>query len=183
MVVSVQAQLTDNSWLLSESCRLTGGFALVNWLRTGQFVLTVGGYHPSSTSPRVSRSAPGAVQLGRLAFGCNQGEATSPDRQLCDGRRKLEVSYDTSSVWASLTPSSTRSCPGIRSSTTSRCSSASRRCRHQHLDAVRPGTRQLLDVHRRRRPRLGPGTSRGGRAGSRRHLGDSRFRLRRRDNR
>ena len=49
-VVLVQAQLTDNSWLLFPSIRLTGGFAFASWFggpNKGQFVLTLGGYHPS----------------------------------------------------------------------------------------------------------------------------------------
>ncbi len=105
MVVSVQAQLTDNSWLLSESCRLTGGFALVNWLRTGQFVLTVGGYHPEFDKPAEFPAVP------RVRFNwavsrsvAIKGEAYFALTASCvmaGGR--LEVSYDTSSVWASLT--------------------------------------------------------------------------------
>jgi hypothetical protein len=49
-VIWVQAQLTENSWLLHESVRLTGGFAFVSWFdgpRKGEFVLTIGGFHPS----------------------------------------------------------------------------------------------------------------------------------------
>jgi hypothetical protein len=50
-VLEVRAQLTDNSYLLTRDCRLTGGFAYVSWFgpnpNAGQFVLTVGGYHPS----------------------------------------------------------------------------------------------------------------------------------------
>lgn len=45
----VQAQLTENSWLLDRSVRLTGGFAFETWWKgpnAGQFVITVGGYHP-----------------------------------------------------------------------------------------------------------------------------------------
>lgn len=48
-VVLVQAQLTDNSWLLMPEVRLTGGFAFAAWFagpNRGQFVLTIGGYHP-----------------------------------------------------------------------------------------------------------------------------------------
>ncbi|MBK5332019.1 MAG: hypothetical protein JJD93_08615, partial [Ilumatobacteraceae bacterium] len=48
-VVLVQAQLTENSWLLTESVRLTGGFAFATWWKgpnAGQFVVTMGGYHP-----------------------------------------------------------------------------------------------------------------------------------------
>ena len=49
-VILVQAQLTDNSWLLFPEIRLTGGFAFASWFggpNRGQFVLTLGGYHPS----------------------------------------------------------------------------------------------------------------------------------------
>jgi hypothetical protein len=47
---SIRAQLTENSWLLYRDVRLTGGFAFVVWWKganRGQFVLTIGGYHPS----------------------------------------------------------------------------------------------------------------------------------------
>lgn len=48
-IFSIRAQLTENSWLLYEDVRLTGGFAFVVWWKgplKGQFVLTIGGYHP-----------------------------------------------------------------------------------------------------------------------------------------
>ena len=48
-VIWVQGQLTDNSWLLYPDVRLTGGFAYVLWFKgphRGEFVLTMGGYHP-----------------------------------------------------------------------------------------------------------------------------------------
>ncbi len=48
-VFMIRADLTDNSWLLYEDVRLTGGFAFVVWWKgalAGQFVLTIGGYHP-----------------------------------------------------------------------------------------------------------------------------------------
>lgn len=44
---SVQAQLTDNSWLITSDCQLTGGFAFFMWFPKSQFLLTLGGYHPS----------------------------------------------------------------------------------------------------------------------------------------
>jgi hypothetical protein len=50
-VLSVQAQLTERSWLLNPSCRLTGGFAFVIWFRTGEVLLTLGGYHPHFDRP------------------------------------------------------------------------------------------------------------------------------------
>ncbi len=48
-VMWVQAELTENSWLLHELVRLTGGFAYVMWFggpHAGEFVLTLGGFHP-----------------------------------------------------------------------------------------------------------------------------------------
>ena len=48
-VLWVQGQLTDNSWLLYPDIKLTGGFAYVIWFKgehAGEFVLTLGGYHP-----------------------------------------------------------------------------------------------------------------------------------------
>ena len=32
-MLSVQAQLTDNSWLFTQDCQLTGGFAFFVWFR------------------------------------------------------------------------------------------------------------------------------------------------------
>ena len=48
-IILVQGQLTDNSWLLLREVRLTGGFAFAAWFagpNRGQFVVTIGGYHP-----------------------------------------------------------------------------------------------------------------------------------------
>jgi large repetitive protein len=50
-VLSIQAQLTDNSWLLSKDCQLTGGFAYFMWFPQSQFVLSIGGYNPNFQKP------------------------------------------------------------------------------------------------------------------------------------
>lgn len=50
-LLSVRAQLTDSSWLLSRDCELTGGFAFFLWFAESQFVLTLGGYAPSFARP------------------------------------------------------------------------------------------------------------------------------------
>ena len=53
-VMWVQGQLTDNSWLLYPDVRLTGGFAFVVWFKgehRGEFVITLGGYHPDFHRP------------------------------------------------------------------------------------------------------------------------------------
>ncbi|MDX3451888.1 hypothetical protein PV396_08005 [Streptomyces sp. ME02-8801-2C] len=53
-VFSIAAQLTPNSYVLSRDCRLTGGFAFSTWFagpNSGDFVLSVGGYHPHFAVP------------------------------------------------------------------------------------------------------------------------------------
>jgi hypothetical protein len=50
-LLSIQAQLTDNSWLFYKDCQLTGGFAFFMWFAKAQFVLTLGGYHPAFQVP------------------------------------------------------------------------------------------------------------------------------------
>lgn len=53
-VISAEARLTSSSFLLSKDCRLTGGFALKIWTGgdyAGDFVLTLGGYHPDFKVP------------------------------------------------------------------------------------------------------------------------------------
>jgi hypothetical protein len=50
----INAQLTNNSFLLDRQCHLTGGFAFYTWFtgeHEGDFVLTVGGYHPNFSVP------------------------------------------------------------------------------------------------------------------------------------
>ncbi|MFB2970329.1 DUF6603 domain-containing protein [Aerosakkonema sp. BLCC-F183] len=50
----VQAELTPNSYILSQKCHLTGGFAAAFWFageHEGDFVITLGGYHPSFKVP------------------------------------------------------------------------------------------------------------------------------------
>jgi len=53
--IGVIAQLTPNSYILSQACHLTGGFAFYGWfapnVHEGDFVLTLGGYHPLFNVP------------------------------------------------------------------------------------------------------------------------------------
>ena len=60
--LGVQAQLTSASYIFTRDCHLTGGFAFYSWfsgVHSGDFVLTLGGYHPNfnlpSHYPRVPR--------------------------------------------------------------------------------------------------------------------------------
>ena len=104
MVLAIQAQLTDNSWLLNPSCRLTGGFAFVIWFREGQFVLTLGGYHPRFARPAKFPDVP------RLGFNWSVSDALTIKGEsyfaltatcvMAGGR--LEAAYNAGSVWASF---------------------------------------------------------------------------------
>ena len=53
--LSVQGQLTPTSFVLSQKCHLRGGFALCYWFagsgHDGDWVMTIGGYHPSYKPP------------------------------------------------------------------------------------------------------------------------------------
>ena len=81
-VLSIQAQLTDNSYLLAPDCQLTGGFAYFMWFPQGQFVLTLGGYNPNFQVPTHFPTVPrlgfnwglpiGATIKGRLLFRAHQ---------------------------------------------------------------------------------------------------------------
>jgi hypothetical protein len=53
--LTVEGQLTPDSFILSPSCHLTGGFGLFYWFgpneHTGDWVFSIGGYHPSFLKP------------------------------------------------------------------------------------------------------------------------------------
>ncbi|CAD0007111.1 DUF6603 domain-containing protein [Flavobacterium salmonis] len=53
-VISVEAVITPNSYVLSKDCKLSGGFAFYTWIKgpyEGDFVITLGGYHPKFIKP------------------------------------------------------------------------------------------------------------------------------------
>ncbi len=63
--LGIDARLTPNSYILSKDCRLTGGYAFYSWfsgLHAGDFVQTLGGYHPEFQVPEHYPKVP------RLAF-------------------------------------------------------------------------------------------------------------------
>lgn len=66
--VKVQAYLTPSSYLLSGLCKLEGGFAFFTWFKgvhAGDFVVTLGGYHPKFQIPA---HYPQPISVPRLAF-------------------------------------------------------------------------------------------------------------------
>jgi hypothetical protein len=102
-VLWIQAQLTDNSWLLFPQVRLTGGYAFVTWFsgpNRGQFVLTLGGFHPSfhrDGYPVVPRLGY-AVDLGAASIKGGQYFALTSEAVMAGGR--LEASADLGAAWA-----------------------------------------------------------------------------------
>ena len=102
-VLWIQAQLTDNSWLLFPEIRLTGGFAFVSWFKgpnRGQFVLTMGGFHPDfhregyPTVPRLGF----AVDLGFISIKGENYFALTSEAVMAGGR--LEGSAELGPAWA-----------------------------------------------------------------------------------
>lgn len=73
-VLSIEAQLTSNSYLFSRACHLTGGFAFYCWFKgehKGDFVITLGGYHPRYVVPKHYPAVP------RLGFNWTVSEVFS----------------------------------------------------------------------------------------------------------
>jgi uncharacterized protein DUF6603 len=53
-LLAISGQLSPNSYVLSESCHLTGGFAFYSWFsgeHEGDFVVSIGGYNPRFNVP------------------------------------------------------------------------------------------------------------------------------------
>ncbi len=72
-VLEFRAQLTTASYILSRDCHLTGGFAFYAWTadqangaRAGDFVQTLGGYHPAFEKPAHYPAVPRLGFLWRL---------------------------------------------------------------------------------------------------------------------
>lgn len=66
-ILSAAGQLTPRSFILSQSCKLTGGFALLFFLpgneHEGEFCFTIGGYHPNYIPPAHYPPAPPRVGI------------------------------------------------------------------------------------------------------------------------
>lgn len=97
--------LTPNSYVLDKDCKLTGGFAFYIWFsgpHKGEFVVTLGGYHPMFTPPDYYPVEP------RLGFNWPvssdiliKGEAyfaLTPSCVMAGG--KLEATYDSGNLRA-----------------------------------------------------------------------------------
>lgn len=106
-VISIEAQLAADSYILSPSCRLTGGFAVYFWFdgpHAGDFVITLGGYHPAFKKPDHYPTVP------RLGFNWQVGDCLSLKGEmyfaLCAhaimAGGLLEASFKLGSLWANF---------------------------------------------------------------------------------
>lgn len=105
--LGVDAKLAPTSWVLSTSCRLTGGFAYYSWFdgpHSGDFVTTLGGYHPDfkvpAHYPSVDRltlqwKISDHVEVtGSLYF------ALTPNAMMAGGH--LEATWSCGDLWANF---------------------------------------------------------------------------------
>ncbi len=107
-VLKVAAQLAPGSFLLSEACVLTGGFALYVWFddaHAGDFVLTLGGYHPGypvpAHYPRVPRLGFSWPVTAELSISGGSYFALTPGAIMAGGG--LDVDYRSGNLHAWLT--------------------------------------------------------------------------------
>ncbi len=107
-VLSVEAQLGSGSYLFSPDCQLTGGYAFYAWTKgahAGDFVNTLGGYHPNFQVPAHYPRVP------PLGFSWNYSRelsikgscylALTPGELMAGGR--LEAHYRSGALQASFT--------------------------------------------------------------------------------
>ncbi|MFJ1648174.1 DUF6603 domain-containing protein [Streptomyces sp. NPDC088258] len=107
-VLKLTAQLAPGSYVIDEACVLTGGFALYVWLddtHAGDFVLTLGGYHPRYPVPK---HYPAVPRLGfswpvtsELTISGGAYFALTPGAIMAGGA--LEVNYRSGDLHAWLT--------------------------------------------------------------------------------
>ncbi|MEM8849469.1 MAG: DUF6603 domain-containing protein, partial [Pseudomonadota bacterium] len=115
--ISVQAQLTPNSYVLAKPCRLTGGFAFMLWLRdieaadgtpisAGQFVISLGGYHPAFKAPSYYPTIPRLglewlidVSVGRVSITGGTYFALVPTAIMAGGYLKVLFEAGPLSAW------------------------------------------------------------------------------------
>lgn len=77
--LGIDARLTPNSYILSKDCHLSGGYAFYSWFsgpNAGDFVQTLGGYHPLFDKPKHYPTVPRLALDWRVSSSLTiQGEA------------------------------------------------------------------------------------------------------------
>ncbi|SLN41037.1 DUF6603 domain-containing protein [Pseudooctadecabacter jejudonensis] len=110
--IAVEARISPQSYVYSPLCHLSGGFAFYSWLKDvpdqhiygGDFVLTLGGYHPAfdkpshyPTVPRIElkyQITPEVYVKGDAYF------ALTPSTMMAGGHLHLQASIGALHAWA-----------------------------------------------------------------------------------
>lgn len=108
-ILKIEGELTPASYILDPSCHLTGGFALYSWFDSkddnlrGDWVFTIGGYHPSYQKP------PQYPEVDRLGISWQFGKSISitgnayfaitPKACMGGGRLELKLSLNPLYAW------------------------------------------------------------------------------------
>lgn len=107
--LGIQAELSNDSYVLSKDCVLTGGFAFFTWFdpspHSGDFVLTLGGYHPRfrppAHYPRVPRLGFNWQISSALSIKGGLYFALTPSMVMAGG--SLKATWEDGSIEASFT--------------------------------------------------------------------------------
>lgn len=106
-VLQVLGQLTGNSYVLSRACQLSGGFAFCTWFKdlatpagpvsAGDFVYSLGGYHPLYTVPAHYPAVPRLALFWQVDDAMTvQGDAYFALTPHC-----VMAGYAVSAIWSS----------------------------------------------------------------------------------
>lgn len=104
--LAATAVLAPNSFVIDPACKLSGAYAFYSWFgnspHTGQFVLTLGGYHPNFTPPsyfpKVPRLAFNWPLSGEVTIHGDAYYALTPSAAMAGGG--LEVLYHSGELQA-----------------------------------------------------------------------------------
>ena len=104
--IAVEGRLTDNSYIFSHNCRLTGGFAFYTWFsgtHSGDFVITLGGYHPRFVRPDhypiVPRLAVNWQVTSQLKVTAEMYFALTPSCLMAGGKMSIVYSSGAIKAW------------------------------------------------------------------------------------
>ena len=101
----IEGRITEGSWFLDSACRLSGGAAFASWTKgkhNGDFVMTVGGYHPKFPVPAHYPQVP------RLAFNITRSPieikgdayfAMTPSALMAGGNLSATYTEDRIKAW------------------------------------------------------------------------------------
>jgi hypothetical protein len=115
-IISAEAQLTPNSFVLTKDCKVTGGFAFYLWYKkqvtdsytisAGDFVITLGGYHPAFAKPVYYPDVPILgmqwkmdISVGKISIGGGVYFALCPTAVMAGGYLNVNFELGPLSAW------------------------------------------------------------------------------------